>query len=431
MARLPTMDATVTIGEGRDAVVKTFDIAPAVCRIAADSEWKLRQWKDRGPSRDEIRDMMPLTQEERRSWLVIHDVGAWEAYRRLLEHVGGQRGVSLAGVRFKEIATHEEGIRRCREALEDISKAVFVKRHKGAMVWTPFCWSEYHDSVESAYDCWSYDEFEDWLRTEQAEGRENDLGEAAAYAAWHAREAPPFAYGTTPFAWRGLEARDVIQDMLDDNGPDAWQIIADSLAGHHEDALDDVEDIKGAERIVRDWADEVRRLARPDDSQETDPALVEIRLKGAVEDLRGKLENALGPWNAKQRVVSYNADRSVIVLGTNRTPEDCVAWCRRRISILETRIHKASNSFTRVWATPPEEGERLLSALREKGIVRDLPAHALCSLMSDLDPMFGDTLASSGASGLMSDTRMMAAFEEALASRWPSLGPAPSPSPSA
>src|SRR3546814_4063838 len=59
---------------------------------------------------------------------------------------------------------------------------------------------------------------------------------------WLRQNAPPFLFGTTPIAWKGIDAADVRITYEDEGEVDVWALVESGLADHHEDAEECIQD---------------------------------------------------------------------------------------------------------------------------------------------------------------------------------------------
>src|SRR3546814_19931469 len=119
---------------------------------------------------------------------------------------------------------------------------------------------------------------------------------------WLRQNAPPFLFGTTPIAWKGIDAADVRITYEDEGEVDVWALVESGLADHHEDAEECIQDPGKLDKIIEEWLPHAE--------------------KGTPGDLA--LEAKIAEWNARQDIVSRSEER--------RVGKECVSTCRYRWS---------------------------------------------------------------------------------------------------
>jgi hypothetical protein len=152
---------------------------------------------------------------------------------------------------------------------------------------------------------------------------------------WVRARVRPWAFGTISVPWEGVDDQS-IREAADDKRLDAWDLVEDSLSGHHEGAIDLVGNVAALQKAADAW----RAAPRPPDAGD-EPT------RGPEAD--AALAAAVAEWNAAQRanVVSYEADMATAVpVFPDATRDEAIAWSRGQVAEAERRLGAARGFCT-------------------------------------------------------------------------------------
>lgn len=250
--------------------------------------------------------------------------------------------------RLPALRRHRDAVRQVEYVREDArriqsaaGKARFDTTTDFGMVCPPCGPREYVSDFDEAHDGWRWDDYvQDHPRPEFG----TPAAEAwdKAYAAWVRREAPPFAFGTTEVRWKGPDLERVLGALDDFGTVDLGSLIEVELENHYEEAVDDILGFSEMQAALNDWA------AAPTEARD-DEAMAAL----------------LAEWNAKQKILSYREDRSVITPAfAEVTPIEVAEWCQRHLDRAEAHLEAVENE----WSGAAQEPESEASQACEVGV---------------------------------------------------------------
>jgi hypothetical protein len=266
--------------------------------------------------------------------------GIGDSVTRFVEECGGIVGLASLRKHFRTVENARDDVERAERVLAEVMGARLARDPSEFVMFCPR-WTDrdFVSDLADAYDGWRYEEYAAmYPRPDSLFDSPESEAWRKAYEDWARIDAPPFVFGTSPLPWRGIDARELREavEEHDGDGSVLAHLIETGLEAHHEDAADLLVDPAGLDAILDAWLPHAGT--------------------GSPGDLA--LEEALEAWNARQVIVSYFEDTSVMVpTRPGVRTEDIIAWCEADVDRRRRFLSELEGSWS-----PPSQGEMEESA---------------------------------------------------------------------
>ena len=325
MAEFPRLPIEIELFNGDDVVDRVIaDLAPAVAETLRRNPRRFDAWIKGDILVRDVAASIPSNASAAAWRGDICLVGFAEKVLGFVETIGGLKNMDLYVKTLDRVRSKTRIVEEAEKELAAVRAARFSSDFKAyGMFYAPHTRDDYVSDPADAYDSWGWDTFEalDPRPKDAFVGDPPYEAWSNRYQSWKRQNAPLFVYGTTEHHWGGIDPAELRQ-ALDEDGIDLDMILDNAMVDHHEDARESIVDEPTLWDIVEAWTPHAGT--------------------GSPEDL--SLEDKVAAWNAKQTIVSYMADETVILPAfVGVTFEDCVTCCERRVESARKALAGAEN----------------------------------------------------------------------------------------